>query len=338
MPYQIPSVGQFLNIKRLQTTQTVEKSLDLKKFRIPTGYGSVQGFYTKFGANALLSNKFIIPPEAAINLGPGGTIQASVTATSSVIITQIVFIGTLTINWGDDIIETFNSNILSGSSFSHNYATSSTYLISVSIAVGYGYITSFDVSDCTPLTTIGCVGNINLSSLNVANTRATSITASSCNLSTIANLDSIKTYLVTLNLRRNPIVSLNLNGYSALTVLNIENTTNNSLTSLVLQNCESLLRIFAINNANLQVLDLRVNTPAVNTLTIRGCTNLATLYIGGTQLNAINTIGTNTSPTLNPLIVGTVTMTNTQASVYPGNDPAAYYASALPLWTFIVAP
>lgn len=62
MPYQTPSASQFIQIKRLQSTQTANVNTDPLKFRVPNRFdGYHQGIETKFGGNALLSNKFIQP-------------------------------------------------------------------------------------------------------------------------------------------------------------------------------------------------------------------------------------------------------------------------------------
>lgn len=344
-----PDASQYTQIKRLIVDQTGRTSLNPTKFRAPFfygGYGFVQGIETKFGPNALLSNKFTIPPTTPSETGPGGIILGSATVTSILTINQINFRGTLVINWGDGLSEAYDWITYSGTSISHTYAASGTYNISGTVAAGTGDITIFDcrnsvfgsvdASGCTPLTSITCNGNVSLSSLDVANTQLGSIAAQFCNLTSISNLISIQPYLRVLNLSNNPVVSLSLNGYNALLAFTLNNSIGNSLTSLDIRNCTSLTSIYVATNTNLTSLDVHNNLPALTTLVVTGCTGLATLRIDGTLLNAISTIGTNTAPRLNSLIAGTVTMSSAQASVYPGSDPTTYYATALPLWTFVL--
>jgi hypothetical protein len=345
-----PDASQYTQIKRLIVDKNGRASLNPTKFRAPFfygGYGFVQGIETKFGPNALLSNKFIItPPTTPSVTGPGGIILANVTVTSILTIRQINFRGNLIMDWGDGSQERFDSETSSGTSISHTYAESGTYNISGTVDAGTGDITIFDcrnnlfnsidASGCTPLTSITCNGNVSLSSLDVANTQLGSIAAQSCNLTSIANLISIQPYLRVLNLSNNPVASLTLNGYNALLTFTLNNSIANSLTSLDIQNCTSLTGMFVATNTNLTSLDVHNNLPALTTLVVSQCTGLATLRIDGTLLNAISTIGTNTVPILNPLIAGTVTMSSAQASVYPGSDPTTYYATALPSWTFVI--
>lgn len=59
MPYQTPSASQFIQLKRLQSSQTANKNINPLQVRIVNPYNGYQhGITSKFGNNALLSNKF----------------------------------------------------------------------------------------------------------------------------------------------------------------------------------------------------------------------------------------------------------------------------------------
>jgi hypothetical protein len=56
----MPDASQFTQIKRLQTSAAADQSAGPFKFRAPRVYnGWNSGQLSKFGRNALLSNKFI---------------------------------------------------------------------------------------------------------------------------------------------------------------------------------------------------------------------------------------------------------------------------------------
>lgn len=277
-----------------------------------------------------------IPPVT----GPGGVILVEVTTDNSTL--TLTFRGLMTIDWGDMVVETYDWNTWSGNSINHAYSVAGTYIINISVPVGAGNITGLtstnggisyiDASGCTELTSIFCNGNMNMSSLDVANTKLTNITAIDCNLASISNLVSVKPYLKTLNLSYNPVLTLDVHGFTALTRLVKRG---NSLTTLDFSGCSALVTVDITTNSSLTTLDAS-NLPSLNLLVITGCSSLATLRIDGTLLNAIATIGTNLAPKLNPAITGTVTMSTLQATTYPGNDPATYYATALPNWSFTI--
>lgn len=158
-----PDASQYTQIKRLLVDQSGKKSLVSVKFRAPFfygGYGFVQGIDTKFGPNALISNKFLNPPVPPVT-GPGGSMR--LTATTDNLTFTVTFTGIMTIIWGDMVVETFDSTTWSGNSITHTYSASSNYMINISLPVGAGDITAFSCSN----TAVDTIVMLSMPSLNV---------------------------------------------------------------------------------------------------------------------------------------------------------------------------
>jgi hypothetical protein len=277
MPYQTPSASQYTQLKRGQASQTANLNADPLKFRAPNSYSvRQQGINTKFGSNALVSSKFVKPSILSDRFHMTQN-------TISAYVDEVQFTGTLTVNWGDGVFETFDQTH-TGYSFQHNYSMSGLHSFTMSVSSG-GTITkirAYENSDITALDVTNCH---NLQYLRCDYVSITSLDVSNCPLLTYLNCNRCG-IITTLDVTNCPLLTYLACGYCGLSSLDVTNCNlltslecwSNQISSLNLSNC-SLLTILQCDENNLTSLNLS------------GCTLLDTVSCQYNNLTSLNVTG-----------------------------------------------